>query len=70
MKFYLFEYIFEEEIVDKAIFIQSGFVFSKKLLKIENGIGNGFDIYTKTGGYEEYLKLKLAIFRGLVHLRI
>lgn len=67
LKFHLFEYIFEEEMVDKAIFIQSGFLFDKveELLKIDNGFGIGFDIYTKTYGYKEIIKPRLTIFRGL-----
>ena len=62
LKLYLFEYLFEEEYIDKAIFIQSGFLFNNNLLRIDNGVGTGYEIYTKTGGY---IKSKLNTFRGL-----
>lgn len=61
----MFEYIFEEEFGVKAIFIQSGYLFDKRLLSIENGIGKGFEVYTKTGGYEGIIKPRLSFLRGL-----
>lgn len=61
----LFEYLFEEESVDKAIFIQSGFLFDKSILKIENGVGIGYEIYTRTGGYEKFIQPKLEAFRNI-----
>lgn len=61
----LFEYLFEEESVDKAIFIKSGFIFDKSILEIENGVGFGYEIYTKTDGYETIIKPKLDAFRSI-----
>lgn len=62
LKLCLFEYIFKEELFEKAIFIQNGFLFEKKVLEIDEGIGTGYEIHTRTEGYEQ---TKLEFMRGI-----
>ena len=59
--------MFEEELEQKIIYIESGYLFHPKLLKINNGNaeGIGYKSYTKNGGYEKVIKPLLKKMRGL-----
>ena len=63
---HLFEYVFEEEDVDKAVYIKSGYLFDQEIMKHDNVIGpNGqYQLYTRENGYEGYIKRELIRFRG------
>ena len=61
---HLFEYIFEEEDANEAIYIKSGYLFDKTL-QFDDVIGpdGQYQIYSKGNGYEKFIKYKLMEFR-------
>ena len=69
----LFEYIFEEEDADTAIYIKSGYLFHADMRNDSNfgdaviGPNDQYQVYSKNIGYEKYIKKELMKFRGQIH---
>ena len=65
---HLFEYVFEEEDADKAVYIKSGHLFDQEIMKHGHdnviGLNEQYQLYTRNNGYEGYIKRELMRFRG------